>query len=169
MIDGHTDTQTHRHTQATTIPEGQNWPRVKTTIRIRSTIRKIFFEWYRLCRYSNWAGGITVDIPSGEETDSHIMPTANKCYSTKYVIAPWILFGEDILKWRNRRNAITFPVYINDLWPLFQIKWASLPHDSHIHEHFTTHTHTHTHIYYIYIYSVRYHLNNSRLSSGEYW
>ena len=29
MIDGHTDTQTHRHTQATTIPEGQNWPRVK--------------------------------------------------------------------------------------------------------------------------------------------
>ena len=29
VIDGHTDTQTHRHTQATTIPEGQNWPRVK--------------------------------------------------------------------------------------------------------------------------------------------
>ena len=27
MIDGHTDT--HTHTQATTIPEGQNWPRVK--------------------------------------------------------------------------------------------------------------------------------------------
>ena len=29
MIDGHTDTHTHIHTQATTIPEGQNWPRVK--------------------------------------------------------------------------------------------------------------------------------------------
>ena len=28
VIDGHTDT--HTHTQATTIPEGQNWPRVKT-------------------------------------------------------------------------------------------------------------------------------------------
>ena len=27
MIDGHTDT--HTHTQATTIPEDQNWPRVK--------------------------------------------------------------------------------------------------------------------------------------------
>ena len=29
VIDGHTDTHTHIHTQATTIPEGQNWPRVK--------------------------------------------------------------------------------------------------------------------------------------------
>ena len=29
MIDGHTDTHTYTHTQATTIPEGQNWPRVK--------------------------------------------------------------------------------------------------------------------------------------------
>ena len=27
-----TDTQTHTHTQATTIPEGQNWPRVKTEL-----------------------------------------------------------------------------------------------------------------------------------------
>ena len=34
VIDTHTDTRTHGHTdtqtQATTIPEGQNWPRVKT-------------------------------------------------------------------------------------------------------------------------------------------
>ena len=30
MIDGHTHTHTHRQTQATTIPEGHNWPRVKT-------------------------------------------------------------------------------------------------------------------------------------------
>ena len=29
VIDGHTDTHIHIHTQATTIPEGQNWPRVK--------------------------------------------------------------------------------------------------------------------------------------------
>ena len=35
MIDGHMDvptdrqTDTHTHTQATTTPEGQNWPRVK--------------------------------------------------------------------------------------------------------------------------------------------
>ena len=31
MIDGHTHTHTHTHrqTQATTIPEGHNWPRVK--------------------------------------------------------------------------------------------------------------------------------------------
>ena len=29
VIDGHTDT----HTQATTIPEGQNWPRVKMNIQ----------------------------------------------------------------------------------------------------------------------------------------
>ena len=29
MIDGHMDTHTYTHTQATTIPEGQNWPRVK--------------------------------------------------------------------------------------------------------------------------------------------
>ena len=28
---GRTDGRTHRQTQATTIPEGQNWPRVKTT------------------------------------------------------------------------------------------------------------------------------------------
>ena len=27
--DWHTDGHTHRQTQATTIPEGQNWPRVK--------------------------------------------------------------------------------------------------------------------------------------------
>ena len=27
---GRTDGRTHRQTQATTIPEGQNWPRVKT-------------------------------------------------------------------------------------------------------------------------------------------
>ena len=35
VIDGHTDT--HIHTQATTIPEGQNWPRVKTVLRSRAT------------------------------------------------------------------------------------------------------------------------------------
>ena len=33
VIDTHTDTRTHGHTdtqtQATTIPEGQNWPQVK--------------------------------------------------------------------------------------------------------------------------------------------
>ena len=29
MIDARTDGRTHRQTQATTIPEGQNWPRVK--------------------------------------------------------------------------------------------------------------------------------------------
>ena len=29
MIDARTDTHTHRQTQATTIPEGQYWPRVK--------------------------------------------------------------------------------------------------------------------------------------------
>ena len=28
VIDGHTDI--HTHTQAMTVPEGQNWPRVKT-------------------------------------------------------------------------------------------------------------------------------------------
>ena len=28
--DGRTDGRTHRQMQATTIPEGQNWPRVKT-------------------------------------------------------------------------------------------------------------------------------------------
>ena len=36
MIDGHTHTHTHTHThrqtQATTIPEGHNWPRVKTPL-----------------------------------------------------------------------------------------------------------------------------------------
>ena len=32
MIDARTDTHTDRQTQATTIPEGQNWPRVKTYI-----------------------------------------------------------------------------------------------------------------------------------------
>ena len=30
LTDTHTDRHTHRQTQATTIPEGQNWPRVKT-------------------------------------------------------------------------------------------------------------------------------------------
>ena len=30
MIDARTDTHTHRQTQATTIPEGQYWPRVIT-------------------------------------------------------------------------------------------------------------------------------------------
>ena len=36
MIDGHTHTHTHTHrqTQATTIPEGHNWPRVKIEIGI---------------------------------------------------------------------------------------------------------------------------------------
>ena len=29
VITAHTDGRTHRQTQATTIPEGQNWPRVK--------------------------------------------------------------------------------------------------------------------------------------------
>ena len=29
VIDARTDTHTDRQTQATTIPEGQNWPRVK--------------------------------------------------------------------------------------------------------------------------------------------
>ena len=28
VITAHTDGRTHRQTQATTIPEGQNWPRV---------------------------------------------------------------------------------------------------------------------------------------------
>ena len=30
MIDARTDTHRHRQTQASTIPEGQYWPRVKT-------------------------------------------------------------------------------------------------------------------------------------------
>ena len=38
VIDGHTDTHTHIHTQATTIPEGQNWPRVKTASRRSNTV-----------------------------------------------------------------------------------------------------------------------------------
>ena len=36
MIDGHTDTHIHTHTQATTIPEGQNWPRVKMKVLMAS-------------------------------------------------------------------------------------------------------------------------------------
>ena len=32
---GRTDGRTHRQTQATTIPEGQNWPRVKMSISVR--------------------------------------------------------------------------------------------------------------------------------------
>ena len=34
MIDGHT----HTHTQATTIPEGQNWPRVKIATKLNFKI-----------------------------------------------------------------------------------------------------------------------------------
>ena len=33
VIDTRTDTHTHRQTQATTIPEGQYWPRVKTQMK----------------------------------------------------------------------------------------------------------------------------------------
>ena len=35
-----TDTQTHRHTQATTIPEGQNWPRVKTADNLQKMSKR---------------------------------------------------------------------------------------------------------------------------------
>ena len=42
VITAHTDGQTHRQTQATTIPEGQNWPRVKTHL-------KMFTKWRLLC------------------------------------------------------------------------------------------------------------------------
>ena len=38
VIDTHTHTRTQRQTQATTIPEGQNWPRVKKTPVIRSFV-----------------------------------------------------------------------------------------------------------------------------------
>ena len=53
MIDGHTDTHTYTHTQATTIPEGQNWPRVKIEIHTFS-FNKMPFEmssvkWWPFC------------------------------------------------------------------------------------------------------------------------
>ena len=34
VIDARTDTHTDRQTQATTIPEGQYWPRVKTALSV---------------------------------------------------------------------------------------------------------------------------------------
>ena len=34
VITTHADGHTDRHTQATTIPEGQNWPRVKMGIKV---------------------------------------------------------------------------------------------------------------------------------------
>ena len=49
-IDGHmnvhTDRQTHTHTQATTIPEGQNWPRVKTIKKLFSIISNVQTHYY---------------------------------------------------------------------------------------------------------------------------
>ena len=56
VIDGHTDTHTHIHTQATTIPEGQNWPRVKM-IRLPQNKKKT----YRLdTRPQMWPSALTL-------------------------------------------------------------------------------------------------------------
>ena len=42
-----TRTHTHIHTQATTIPEGQNWPRVKNEFQTSALISLIFaYMWY---------------------------------------------------------------------------------------------------------------------------
>ena len=51
MIDTQTDRQTHTHTQtqATTIPEGQNWPRV-----IKLGINHIHFTWYIAFHFERW-------------------------------------------------------------------------------------------------------------------
>ena len=39
---GRTDGRTHRQTQATTIPEGRNWPRVKMRLKVSSVIWRPF-------------------------------------------------------------------------------------------------------------------------------
>ena len=42
--DGRTDGHTDRQTQATTIPEGQNWPRVKTKKNLLSTVPLYYWK-----------------------------------------------------------------------------------------------------------------------------
>ena len=42
MIDTHTQTLTDTQTGAMTIPEGQNWPRVKTALRLAKSL--VFFD-----------------------------------------------------------------------------------------------------------------------------
>ena len=76
VIDTQTDKHTHIQTQATTIPEGQNWPRVKTSNQRPNLISAAVVRLYRICCRGNASGTscyfhLYNTLPHGTQDEFH--------------------------------------------------------------------------------------------------
>ena len=132
-----TDTYTHTHTQATTIPEGQNWPRVKTIRHLSHAVSSFVHHFIAIGEFKlelqsetpnsgqNWQFFELCDLEIWRKTLKNnrapLLSNTKLCASFHHYM--WIQTGVKVRKWLSGvMTSVTLTLTSNP-WPF---AWTSL-------------------------------------------